>query len=137
MFTLPAPVDTSESEYSAFLSRHDLLHPSDLEKREPHRIYIRKTFWDNDKRILRVDAGTSQGKGALVIVEGVPGSDWLTAFRIADEVGARFVLPVPEQEAVPCEIIIRSGSAMSVAPVSNSPAACADFRPGGIVLASI
>jgi hypothetical protein len=133
----PVVVDKAESEYSAFLSMHDLLHPSDLEKREPHRIYIRRTFWDNDKRILRVDAGTNQGKGTLMIVEGMPGSEWLTAFRITDDEGASFELPVPAEEPVPCSVVIRSGSAVSVAPVRNSPAACVLLEPGAIVMAGI
>jgi hypothetical protein len=134
---LPTAVDTAESEFSAFLTMHDLLHPSDLEKREPHRIYIRRTFWDNDKRILRVDAGTNLGKGALMIVEGMPGSEWLTAFRITGDDGASFELPVPTEEPVPCSVVIRSGSAMSVAPVENSPGACLPSEPGEIVMASI
>jgi hypothetical protein len=137
-FGLPKAVDTAENEYSAFLTMHDLLHPSDLEKREPHRIYIRKTFWDNDSRILRVDAGTNQGKGALMIVEGLPGSEWLTAFSITDVDGASFELPVPEKEAVPCRVIVRSGSAVSVSVVENSPTAC--DRPeasSALVMASL
>jgi hypothetical protein len=134
----PVVVDTAESEFSTFLSMHDLLHPSDLEKREPHRIYIRKTFWDNDNRILRVDAGTNQGKGALVIVEGLPGSEWLTAFSISGVDGASFKLPVPEKEAVPCKVVVRSGTAVSISVVENSPTAC--DRPdasGALVMASL
>jgi hypothetical protein len=137
-FASPAVVDMAESEYSTFLSMHDLLHPSDLEKREPHRIYIRKTFWDNDSRILRVDAGTNQGKGALMIVEGLPGSEWLTAFSITDVDGASFELPVPEKEAVPCRVIVRSGSAVSVSVVKNSPTACdRSEASGALVMASL
>lgn len=135
--SLPTTVDTAESEYSAFLTMHDLLHPSDLEKREPHRIYIRRTFWDNDKRILRVDAGTNLGKGALMIVEGMPGSEWLTAFRITGDDGASFELPVPVEEPVPCSVVVRSGSAVSVASIENSPAACVLSDPGEMVMASI
>ena len=137
VFALPSGVDTAESEFSAFMTMHDLLHPSDLEKREPHRIYIRKTFWDNDQRILRVDAGTNQGKGALMIVEGLPGSDWLTAFSITGHDGASFELPVPAEVVVPCRVRIRSGSAVSVAPVENAPTACELPEPGEIVLASL
>ena len=134
----PVVVDTAEIEYSTFLLTHDLLHPSDLEKREPHRIYIRKTFWDNDDRILRVDAGTNQGKGALMIVEGLPGSEWLTAFSITGVDGASFELPVPAQESVPCKVVVRSGSAVSVSKVENSPSAC--DRPeasDAIIMASL
>jgi hypothetical protein len=138
VFASPVVVDKAESEFSTFLSMHDVLHPSDLEKREPHRIYIRKTFWDNDSRILRVDAGTNQGKGALMIVEGLPGSEWLTAFSITGVDGASFELPVPMKEAVPCKVVVRSGTAVSVSAVENSPTGC--DRPeesGALVMASL
>jgi hypothetical protein len=124
----PANVDTATGQFSAFLDRHDLLHPVEIEKREPHRVFIRKTFWDNDDRVLRVNAGSTQGKGALMIVEGLPESDWLTAFRIASDDGATFELPVPDGESVPCRILIKSGSAAAVATVQNAPTECADVE---------
>jgi hypothetical protein len=69
-----------------------------------------------------------QGKGALMIVEGLPESDWLTAFRIASDDGATFELPVPDGESVPCRILIKSGSAAAVATVQNAPTECADVE---------
>ena len=137
VFSMPAPVEVAESEYVAFHSLHDLLHPPELEKREPHRIFIRKTFWENDKRILRVDAVSSQGKGALMVVEGLPGSDWLTAFSISGMDGATFELPVPADETVPCRVVVRAGSAVSVSDVENAPALCDQPGESGIVLASL
>jgi hypothetical protein len=137
VFSTPAPVDVAESEYTAFHSMHDLLHPPELEKREPHRIFIRKTFWDNDKRILRVDAVSSEGRGALMVVEGLPGDDWLSAFSITDVDGATFELPVPAEEAVPCRVVIRAGSAVSISDVANAPALCDQPGEGIVVLASL
>lgn len=138
--TLGAPthVETATGQFSAFLDQHDLLHPVEIERREPHRVFIRKTFWDNDARILRVDARSTQGKGALMIVEGLPESDWLTAFRIASDDGATFELPVPDGESVPCRIVIKSGKAAAIATVQNAPTKCADVEGAGpMLLASL
>ena len=130
----PADIDTATDQFSAFLDQHDLLHPVEIEKREPHRVFIRKTFWDNDERVLRVDAGSTQGKGALMIVEGLPESDWLTAFKIAADDGASFELPVPDGESVPCRIVIKSGTAAAIADVQNAPSQCADDEGAGPML---
>ena len=138
MIWKPSAVATADGEYTTFLALHDELHPVDIEKREPHRVYVRKTFWSDDDRTLRVDAGTTRGKGALIIVEGVPGSDWLTAFGIASEYGATFALSVPEGEAVPCRVLVRSGAESAVASVANAPAACeAEAAPATYLLASL
>lgn len=122
--TLPASTEVATVEYAEFFAIHDALHPADTAKREPIKVLVRKTFWDDHDRVLLVDARTTQGKGALMIVEGLPGSDWLSAFRITADDGAVFGLIVPEEESVPCEVLVRSGTASTVTPVQNAPPAC-------------
>lgn len=125
LFAKPSTVDTAGSEFAAFLTLHDRLHPDDIEKREPHRVYIRKTFWDDDERKLRVDAGSTRGKGALIVVEALPGTDWLSAFAIAAGEGVTFELAVPHGEPAPCRVIVRTAAEYAVADVRNAPADCA------------
>jgi len=124
LFAKPSPVDTAGSEFAAFFTLHDRLHPADIEKREPHRVYVRKTFWDDDERKLRVDAGSTRGKGELIIIDGLPDSDWLSAFAIAGDDGVVFSLSVPQGEPAPCRVIVRTASEHTVAVVQNAPARC-------------
>ena len=120
----PSPVDIADGEFAAFLTLHDRLHPADIEKREPHRVYVRKTFWDDDDRTLRVDAGSTRGKGALIVMDGLPGSDWLSAFAVAGEHGVSFALPVPQGEPAPCMVVVRTAAERTVVAVQNAPADC-------------
>ncbi len=123
VFTLPASIAVETFEYAAFLELHDRLHPAEPVKREP-KVLVRRSFWNDHDRVLFVDARTTEGRGALMIVEGLADSDWLTAFRISADDGAVFDLTVPEDVSVPCEVLVRSGAAFTVIPVQNAPSAC-------------
>ena len=121
--TMPASIADPTSEYARFFAIHDRLHPPEG-KREPIKVLVRKTFWNDHDRVLLVDAHTTQGKGALMIVEGLAGSDWLSAFRISTGEGAVFDLTVPNGESVPCKVLVKSGRASAITPVQNAPPAC-------------
>ncbi len=136
-FTLPASIGIATLEYAEFLSLHDRLHPPDTAEREPIKVLVRKSFWDNHDRVLLGDARTIQGKGALMIVEGLPGSDWLTAFKITADDGAVFKLTVPEEESVPYKVLVRSGTAYKVTRVQNAPPACDEAKVSAETLSRI
>lgn len=137
VLTLPASTEIANLEYAEFLAFHDRLHPPEKAKREPIKVLVRRSFWDHHDRVLLVDARTTQGKGALMIVEGMPGSDWLTAFRITADDGAVFGLNVPDEESVPCEVLVRSGSAFTVTPVQNAPPACDEAEASAEIISRI
>ena len=137
VFSMPASIGVATFEYAGFLALHDRLHPADTVKRESIEVLVRRSFWDDHDRILLVDARTTQGKGALMIVEGLPGSAWLTDFRITADDGAVFGLTVPEEESVPCQVLVRSGRAFTVTPVQNAPPGCNEAEDSAEILSRI
>ena len=121
----PAPVDQAAGEYADFLAQHDQLHPQPVEKMAAE-LLVRKAFWHDHSRTLYVNAETSTGKGTLVIVEGLPGSDWLTAFRVTKSEKASFEIPIPQDEMVPCRIMVRSAHAYRVTRIVSAPPSCVE-----------
>lgn len=132
--TLPSSMQVATSEYADFFTLHERLHPPGTAKRDPIKVLVRKTFWNDHDRVLFVDARTTQGRGALMIVEGLQGSDWLADFRISADEGAVFDLIVPDGESVPCKVLVRSGAASTVTPVHNAPSTCQSADDPGKVL---
>ena len=116
----PAPVDPAADEFAGFLAQHDRLHPEVEEQKAPE-LLVRKAFWNDHSRTLFVNAETTAGKGTLVVVEGLPGSDWLTAFRVTKNEKASFEIPIPQDEMVPCRIMVRSAHAYRVTRIISAP----------------
>lgn len=127
---IAGPVANGEAGYSEFLARHDRLHPINRAERVPYKIKVRKAFWDNHDRVLRVEAETNREKGDLLILEGLPGSDWVTAFSISADFGAQFELPIPADHSVPCEIVVKSGAEFKISSVGNAPENCSTEAEG-------
>jgi hypothetical protein len=121
----PAPVDHGAGEYAGFLAQHDQLHPQPEEKKAPE-LLVRKAFWDDHERTLFVNAETTTGKGTLIVVEGLPGSDWLTAFHVTKTEKASFEIPIPQDEMVPCRIMVRSAHAYRVTRIVSAPPSCVE-----------
>lgn len=133
----PAPVDHGIGEYAEFLAQHDRLHPQPAEKKAPE-LLVRRAFWNDHSRTLFVNAETSAGKGTLVIVEGLPGSDWLTAFHITKNEKASFEIPIPQDEMVPCRIMVRSAHAYRVTRIVSAPPSCVEeAKEENMLLASL
>ena len=133
----PLPVDHGAGEYAEFLALHDQLHPQSMEKKAPE-LLVRKAFWNDHKRTLFVNAETSAGKGTLIIVEGLPGSDWLTAFRVTKSEKASFEIPIPQDEMVPCRIMVRSAHAYRVTRIVSAPPSCVEeAKAENMLLASL
>ena len=134
---MPGTFGAAQSEYSSFLAAHDQLHAPVREVKAPE-LTVRNAYWNDASRTLHVDAETSEGKGSLVVVEGLPVSDWVTAFEIAKSKGVSFQLPIPENELVPCRIIVRSAHAYRITRVIDAPPTCvADAEAENMLLASI
>ena len=129
-------VGNGENEFAGFFAKHDPLHRISNGEKFPYKIRVRRAFWNADRRELLVDAETPREKGDLLILEGLPQSDWVTAFRVSAEFGATFALSIPVGQPVPCEVIVRSGTASKVARVINSPSTC-NSEVEGMLLASI
>jgi len=127
---IAGPVANGDAGYSEFLARHDKLHPINRAERVPYKIKVRKAFWDNHDRVLRVEAETNREKGDLLILEGPPGSEWLTAFSISANFEAQFELPIPDDHSVPCEIVLKSGTEFKIASVGNAPNNCSTEAEG-------
>lgn len=127
---IAGPVANGDAGYSEFLARHDKLHPINRAERVPYKIKVRKAFWDNHDRVLRVEAETNREKGDLLILEGRPGSEWLTAFSISANFEAQFELPIPDDHSVPCEIVLKSGTEFKIASVGNAPNNCSTEAEG-------
>ena len=121
----PAPVAPATDEYADFLAAHDQLHPEAEEAIAPE-LLVREAFWNDHSRTLYVNAETTTGKGTLVIVEGLPGSDWLTAFHVTKNEKASFEIPIPHDEMVPCRIMIRSAHAYRVTRIVSAPPSCVE-----------
>jgi hypothetical protein len=77
-----------------------------------------------------VEAETNREKGDLLILEGLPGSDWVTAFSISADFGAQFELPIPADHSVPCEIVVKSGAEFKISSVGNAPENCSTEAEG-------
>ncbi|MGI9261700.1 MAG: hypothetical protein ACR2QR_06680 [Woeseiaceae bacterium] len=137
VFVLPDTVSDAHGEFADFLGTHDALHTPVIQQAEPE-VLVRKAYWNDEVRTLFVDAETSTGKGSLVVVEGLPVTDWVTAFEVAKSKGVSFQLPIPENELVPCRIIVRSAHAYRITRVIDAPPTCvADAEAENMLLASI
>jgi hypothetical protein len=133
----PASVDPAADEYADFMTEHDALHPKAKEQ-APEEVLVRKAFWNDQKRTLYVNAETTEGKGTLLIVEGMPVNDWVTTFQVTKSDNAAFQLPIPEEALVPCRIIVRSAHAYRVARIINAPPRCVEAAQAeNMLLASL
>lgn len=136
-FVVPETVSDARGEFGSFLTAHDQLHAQPVMDPVPDQV-TGKAYWNAGSRTLVVDAETSAGKGSLVVVEGLPATDWVTAFRITAGKGVSFHLPIPENELVPCRIIVRSAHAFRITRVIDAPPTCvADAEAENMLLASI
>jgi hypothetical protein len=136
--TLSASVTDADGEFADFLARHDRLHPALHEQKPQHDVVVGEAVWNDADRTIYVDAETTSGKGALVVVEGLPVTDWVTAFKVAKSKSVSFQLPIPDNEIIPCRIIVRSAHAFRITRVIDAPPTCvADAEAENMLLASL
>jgi len=136
--TLTSSVSDAGSEYADFFAVHDRLHPALPDLKPRHDVVVREAVWVDDERTIYVDAETTDGRGSLVVVEGLPGTDWVTAFKVAKSKSVSFQLPIPDNELIPCRIIVRSAHAFRITRVIDAPPTCvADAEAENMLLASL
>ncbi len=136
--SLPKALTDTTGEYADFLAKHDRLHPVLVDEKQAQDVVVREAVWVDAERTIYVDAETTGGKGSLVVVEGLPVSDWVTAFTIAKGKNVSFQLPIPDNELIPCRIIVRSAHAYRITRVIDAPPTCvADAEAENVLLASL
>ncbi len=138
MALAPVGVSDAETEFAEFFAAHDELHPAVVEGKPTQDVIVRSAVWSDADRTIYVDATTTLGKGSLVVVEGMPVSDWVTAFKVAKGKNVSFQLPIPDNELIPCRIIVRSAHAYRITRVIDAPPTCvADAEAENTLLASL
>ena len=138
LVALPKALTEANGDYADFLAKHDQLHPVLFDESQPHDVVVREAVWVDATRTIYVDAQTTEGKGSLVVVEGLPVNDWVTAFTIAKGKNVSFQLPIPDNELIPCRIIVRSAHAYRITRVIDAPPTCvADAEAENVLLASL
>lgn len=135
---VPLGVSDAESGFAEFFAAHDALHPVTAIDKPAQEVIVRSAVWIDQERTIYVAAETTLGKGALVVVEGMPVTDWVTAFKVAKSKNVSFQLPIPDNELIPCRIIVRSAHAYRITRVIDAPPTCvADAEAENTLLASL
>ena len=138
MALAPLGISDAETEFGEFLTTHDQLHPVVTLEKPTQDVVVRSAVWVDEDRTIYVDAATTLGKGSLVVVEGMPVTDWVTAFKVAKSKNVSFQLPIPDNELIPCRIIVRSAHAYRITRVIDAPPTCvADAEAENTLLASL
>jgi hypothetical protein len=85
---------------------------------------VETASWIDDDRTLLVRARTAHEKGTLLTLTGLPESTMLDVFKISAEHSAEYRLPIARDEALPCQVLVKSAFASEIIDVTNAPAAC-------------
>ena len=85
---------------------------------------VETASWNEDDRTLLVRARTANEKGTLLTLTGLPDSTMLDVFKISAEHSAEYWLPIAMDEALPCQVLVKSAFASQIIDVTNAPAAC-------------
>lgn len=121
---LPATTDDSRSDYSEFLSELDGIGLDNFQDRRAGTFFVNTATWNERNRSLTVNARSFQEKGTLLTLMGLPASTWVDAFKISSDYSADFQLAIPEGQAVPCQVMVRSAVGAKIVSVRNAPSAC-------------
>lgn len=99
--------------------------PAQQHEQSPADSFVVETAsWNNDARTLLVRAKTAHEKGTLLTLTGLPESTMLDEFKISAEHAAEYRLPIARDEALPCQVLVKSAFASEIIDVTNAPAAC-------------
>ena len=118
---LTVPADVGPAAASA---KHDDPGPESFQEWPSNTFFVNTATWDDESRRLIVKANTFDDKGTLLTLTGVPASTWVDAFTFSSDYAANFELPIPEGQAVPCQVTVRSAFAAETVNVMNASAAC-------------
>jgi len=117
--TVPADVGPAAPSVT-----HDDPGPERFQEWPSNTFFVNTATWDDESRRLIVSANTFDDKGTLLTLTGVPASTWVDAFTFSSDYAANFELPIPEGQAVPCQVTVRSAFAAETVNVMNASAAC-------------
>lgn len=118
---LSVPTDVGPADPVA---NHDEPGVERFQEWPSNTFFVNTAIWDDENRSLIVKANTFANKGTLLTMTGVPASTWVDAFTFSSDYAAQFELPIPEGQAIPCQVTVRSAFAAETVNVNNAPAAC-------------
>lgn len=129
-----APVRTEQGSLvdAGFFDKLEQMIPT-LSARMSHDTFVvDAATWDSEQQELRVSARTTNEKGTLITVMGLPASTMVDAFQISADHSVEYRLPLANNQAVPCKVVVRSAFATATVEVANAPAACqSQFQVSG------
>jgi len=88
---------------------------------------VESASWDDKARILSINATMAHEKGTLLTLEGLPASTMLDVFQISAEHSVDYYLPLTDNAAAPCAVLIKSAFAVATIAVMNAPAGCQEL----------
>ena len=112
------PVDDQQS-----LSTEILIHET-TDRSSADSFIVESASWNDDDRTLLVRARMAHEKGTLLTLTGLPESTMLDTFRVSTEHSVEYRLPLANDEAPPCRVLIESAFAAETIEVANAPSAC-------------
>ena len=121
-----APVNLSQGNIvdAGFFEKLDQMIPA-LSAKFSHDAFVVDTvIWDEALQELAVDARTTNQKGTLITLTGIPSSTMVDAFQISSDYSVNYRVPLTEGQAVPCQVVIRSAFATQTIDVENAPSGC-------------
>jgi len=121
---LSVPADVGPA---APLATHDDTGLERFQEWPSNTFFVNTATWDYENRSLIVRANTFEDKDTLLTLTGVPASTWVDAFKFSSNYSAEFELPIPEGQAIPCQVTVRSAFAAETVSVRNAPAACGNL----------
>jgi hypothetical protein len=106
------------------VTKHDEPGLEGFQEWPSNTFFVNTATWEDEDRSLVVKANTFANKGTLLTLTGIPASTWVDAFTFSSNYAAHFELPIPDGQAVPCRVTVRSAFATETVSVENAPVAC-------------
>jgi hypothetical protein len=121
-----APVVAEQDSFAdaSFFETLDRMVPALSAKLSHDAFVVDTAVWDDVQRQLIVSARTTNEKGTLITLMGIPASTMVDSFRISTDHSVEYRLPLDEGQAVPCQVVIRSAFASETVYVAHAPSAC-------------
>lgn len=122
-----APALTDEGNAFAderFFATLDKMIPVKSTKPAQDRFSIDSAAWVSEDRSLLVKVSTEHAKGTLLTLMGLPASTMVDAFQISSGHTVEYLLLLDEEQAVPCQVTVKSAFESKTVAVVNAPSAC-------------
>jgi hypothetical protein len=121
-----APVDAPQNSIvdAGFFEKLEQMIPVLTVKLSHDAFVVDAAVWDEEQHELIVNARTTNQKGTLITLTGIPSSTMVDAFQISSDYSVRYRVPLAEGQAVPCQVVIRSAFSAETIDVANAPSGC-------------